>query len=274
LITDKGIDHLLKYQARIVLYPANFMVLGVGTAAAAGDDTNLNFEAQRLPIDAINADLANNRLVFSSTIPVNTVESIYEVGLYYADSSTTFSKLLPYPGTDINLWTNATLTTANARVSPQTLKIDFVTSGTTTAESIATIQDLSSYTGVDIIKLAFYATANTSSLRIRMGTDSSNYYEFLVSSPAVGYNIKSFSLSSATKTGSPNWNNIAYFAVRPSGTAGGNGSVYFDGIRIEQLSLSPVDLLVARTVYDSPFVTNPNLPTTIEYALNINVVNV
>jgi hypothetical protein len=143
LITNAGKDHLVKYQARIVPEPANYIALGVGTTAAAGTDIALAFEVERIPVASTNADISNDRIVLSGAIPIQTINTIYEIGLYYSNLTSSLTKTLPLPGTDISLWTNATMTPTNARVSPQALKVDFVTSGTTTAEYLAAFLDFS-----------------------------------------------------------------------------------------------------------------------------------
>jgi hypothetical protein len=107
-------------------------------------------------------------------------------------------------------------------------------------------------------------------MRIRLGTDSSNYYEFLISSPATGYNIRNFTKSQATVTGTPTWSNIEYMAVRPSGTAGGSGSVYIDGMKFETDPLAAGTLLVARKVLGTVFTPDANIPSEIEYPLVVN----
>lgn len=271
MITTKGKSQVIKAVTGNLPQIANYIVFGVGNAAETVDDESLQFEVARSAVDSISPDLTNQRVVFSGSILPGLLNTVYEVGIVYSESQSGINITLPLPGTEASAWTNSSLSASNARASLQALKVDFTASGTTTAEYLSLNQDLSRFLSTDSMKLAFYATSNVSSFQVRLGTDSANYYQFTVNTPASGYQIVSQPLSSATTVGLPSWSNITYFAVVATGTSGGGGSVYFDAIRFEQKILSATDVLVARTVLTTPYVINQNIVNSVQYGLDVNV---
>lgn len=270
MITTAGKTTIKRFLAGQVSRFGGSLALGVGTTAAVLGDIALNYEVVRLPVASMNVDLDTDKIIFRADLPPGTLNTIYEIGLYSEDQI--LSSNVPLDLAGLATWTNATLVTTNARVSPLTAKVDFVANGTTNAELIGFSQDWSGFVGTDQVAVAFQATSNLSTLRVRVGTDSANYYEFLFSSPIVGYNIKRVPLSSATVTGSPDLSNLVYLAVRPSATAGGSGSVFVDSIQLEANPLSSTNLLVARTVLGTPYVTDPNISNDVEYSLGVSFV--
>lgn len=273
MIVQTGKDQIRRFFAGETARIADTMVFGVGTTSVTNADTKLAMEIVRVPITSINADMANGRVVFKSSLNPGQIKTIYEMALYSnPDKNTepgrTLAGLFNGPG----IWSNATYAEQNARANTSALKLDYVSNGTTTSELFGLAEDLSSYIGSDQLAFAFYPTANLSSIRFRLGTDSSNYYEFAVTSgiTQAGYNIVRVNKSTATTTGSPDWSSIRYVAVRPSATAGGPGSVYFDGIRLERGDQG-TSRMVARVVLSTPKDIDTAIPTEIEYAMGINI---
>lgn len=271
MITNGGKTTIKRFFARQVGQIAGSLALGVGTTAATVNDTKLSFEVVRVPITSINADIDNNRLVFKASVTPGQINTIYEVGLFSSQITTANIRMLNLLGNIPGLWTNGTLDITNARANPKALKIDYVANGTTNAELTGISENLSMFNDLDSFAVAFYAGSNLSSVRVRVGSDSANYFEFVVASPTAGYNIARMNKSTATKTGSPDWANISYVAVRPSATAGGAGSIWFDGLRFEENALENSNLLVARSVLGTPKVADPSINTDIEYSLGINI---
>lgn len=270
MITNGGKTTIKRFFARQVGQIAGSLALGVGTTAATANDTKLAFEVVRVPLTSIAADIDNNRLVFKASIVPGQVNTIYEVGLYSEQIATANVRTLNLLGST-GLWTNGTLDATNARANLRALKIDYVANGTTNAELTGIRENLSMFDDVDSFVVAFHAGSNLSSVRVRLGSDSANYFEFVVASPTAGYNIARMNRSTATKTGTPDWSNISYVAVRPSATAGGAGSIWFDGISFEDNALENNNLLVARSVLATPKAADQNINTDIEYSLGINI---
>lgn len=271
MITNGGKTTIKRFFARQVGQIAGSLALGVGTTAANVNDTRLQFEVVRVPITSISADIDNNRLVFKASLLPGLINTIYEIGAYSSAVSTVAGRNLNLLRDTPVAWTNGTLDVTNARAYGQALKIDYVANGTTNAELTGLGEDLSAFKDVDSFVVAFHAGANLSSVRVRIGQDSANYFEFVVASTTAGYNIFRANKSTATKTGSPTWENINYVAVRPSATAGGAGSIWFDGIRFEENPLENSNLLVARSILATPKVVDTTINTDIEYSLGINI---
>ena len=270
MITNSGIDATVEFFGQQRANLVTHLALGVGTTAESASDTELEFEVVRLPLSSVSVDLVADEVIYIAELTPGTIKTIYEIGAFTDDAVDSGRMISTSDQTTAN-WTNATISTSNVRVGKQTVKVDYVTSGTTTAELTDLTEDFSAFDAGDTVAIAFYATANLSSLRIRLGTDSSNYYEFLAGSPVNGqYNIVKLLKSSATVVGVPDWSTITYMAIRPSATAGGAGSVYFDAIKFETSD----GLLVSRSVLDTPLSPDLDITTRIEYHLPVTVNNV
>lgn len=266
MITNSGKDVVVEFFALQRASLVTYLSLGVGTTAESASDTALAFEVVRLPVSSISADLVNKRVIFMADLSPGQISTIYEIGAYAGDASDS-GRLVSVADLTAT-WTNGTVVTTNARVGTYGVKVDYTASGTTNAETVEIQEDFSAFDASESVAIAFFPTANLSSLIIRLGTDASNYYEFLISSVTNGsYNVKRFLKSAATVTGTPDWSSITYMAVRPSATAGGSGSVYFDGLKFE----SSDGILVSRNVLGTPAVISTSIPTRIEYPIPVNV---
>lgn len=271
MITTAGKDIVKKYFGGQVSRIGGAIALGVGTAAPALTDTELAYEVVRVPVSSINADLAANRIVFKTLVPAGSIGTVYEMGLYSDVNTASKTKVLSLVSQARGIWTNGTIVATNARADVKTVQIDVAANGTKNADISGLSQNLSSFVGSDAVTIAFHATANISSVKVRLGSDSSNYYELTYTSPSVGYNIMRANLSTAVVTGTPSWASINYLAIRPSATAAGAGSIFFDGLTIED-NTTPIDnFLVVRNVLATPKVMDTSLATNVELSLGISV---
>lgn len=271
MITNQGKDIIKRYFTGQVPQIGGALAFGVGTTAANVADTQLVNEVYRAPVASVNADLSNSRLVFKSVIPAGSINTIYEVGLYSGSADLTQRKNITLYGGN-GLWTNGAFTATNARASAQAVKIDYVANGTTNAEVSGIAEDFSSFVNSDSLVVGFYATTNLSSVRIRLGTDASNYYEAVIAAPvASSYNVHKILRSAMTKTGTPTWDAITYMAARPSATAGGAGSIYLDTVGFQSNMLGGNNVLVARWVLVTPKVTDLNIVSEVEYSLGFSI---
>lgn len=271
MITNNGKNVIKQFHARQVPQIGASLAFGVGATAATVNDTRLVYEVIRVPVLSVSADLSNDIIVFRASLPPGQINQIYEVGLWSANPAVSKNMTLNVLGGN-GVWTNGTLSNSNARANPNALKIDYVANGTTNAELSGLVADLSTFTDNDSVVVGYHATTNLSNVRVRLGTDASNYYEFVLPAPtANAYNVARLSRATATKTGSPDWSAITYVAVRPTGTAAGAGSIYFDGIRFEENSLNNNNQLVARSVLGTPFAADPDIASDVEYSLEISI---
>lgn len=114
---------------------------------------------------------------------------------------------------------------------------------TIAALDLETFEDgLNTSSTSDLIQFAFVLTdGNTVHLnvRIRLGTDSSNYYEWIIpgASLAFGTNLHSNPKSSFTTTGSPDWGAITYISIEWESSANQNG----EALRAEWIDMERVE---------------------------------
>lgn len=270
MITTEGAKAVVEFFAQQRANIVTHLAVGVGTALPTVSDTELSLEVVRLPLVSVSADLVNSKVIYIAELPPGNVKTIYEVGAWTDDANDSGRMLSTTDSTTAN-WSNATISPDNARVGTQTVKVDYTGSGTTTAELLTLTEDFSAYDNDTTVTIAFYATANLSSLRVRLGTDDLNYFQFVVSSPVNGaYNIHKFLKTDVEVVGTPDWSTINYMAVRPSATSSGPGSVYFDAIKFEDSE----GVLVSRSVLSAPLDVDPNLTSRIEYALPVTVTSI
>lgn len=272
MITANGKLQLRRVLARQATELANYISIGTGTQAATVNDVRLAFEVSRIPVMSISADPTSDRIVFRGNLPAKSINTVYEVGLWSSSATDNGRDFNVLGGSSPISWINGTLTNVNARAHANSLKIDYVTSGTTNAELTGIYEDLSIYRDSDSFAVAYHATTNLSAVKVRLGSDSTNYYEFTLPAPVTNsYNIARLARSAATKTGSPNWAAITYIAVRPTGTSGGAGSIYLDGIRMESNALDGSSVLVARTVLATPTVMSVDIDIDLEYSVKVDI---
>jgi hypothetical protein len=263
MITTQGRKVVTRLFGGQVATLATSLSVGTGTTAEALTDVALRAEVLNVPITSISVDEANNRVIYKATLPPAAVYSIYEVGLFY-EVVDRQNRTMVLNGLDTT-WTNASLVAGPGRANNPVARIAFSANGTTNAELAGVTDNLSDFQATDFVLLSFTGHANLSSLRVRLGTDASNYFEFAVTSPVAGYNNVRVARSTATTVGIPTWDSITYLAIRPSGSAAGAGSVDFDRIGFEQ-NPSPNSILVARKVLATPYLPDQFIESEIEYS--------
>lgn len=270
MITANGKTVIKRFHAGQFGEIGTALAVGISAAAATVNDARLNFEVVRLPIASVSVDPDADRIVFRAILAPGLIKTIYEVGLWHG-ANIESGRVLNLSDVT-NTWANGTLSNANGRANTDTVQVDYVANGTTNAELAGFWEDLSTFGGSDSLVVGYYATTNLSSFRIRLGSDSSNYFEFLMPAPnASAYNIARLNLSAATVVGSPSWGAINYLALRPSATAAGTGSIFFDTIRFERNPIGEGDLLVARSSLATPYSVNQTTDNDIEYSLRIGI---
>jgi hypothetical protein len=130
------------------------------------------------------------------------------------------------------------------------------------------------YSSLDTFVLAYNVdNANTASVKFRLRTDASNYYEYSVATPGTGYRFASFQKGTPTSVvGTPDWADINEVEVVTTATSGGSASVEYDGLRIEDVdSVAPEYGLVARFVPATPITKAEGMVQDIEYALPVSI---
>lgn len=276
LITTEGKRLILRVLAEQASSLGQAIGLGVGNAAALVGDTRLQWEVDRTAIAIKNVDYTNNRVIMKTTLPQNSIYTIYEMGLWSQFTnninSDNVSRTLTTFETSFENWTNATLDATQSRTSPDSIRIDATSSSTTTSTTSVDL-DLSGYSGVDAFNIAFYkANNNITTLKLNFASATGSWEgSATVTALPVGYNIITIAKSAFTATGTPDWSAITSMSVKV--TAGASaGYLILDGIRIEDGdTLNSEYALVSRSVLGTPLVKTDSSPMDIEYAIEFDV---
>ncbi len=275
LLTNKGIQQILRVMTSQVGRIGEAIAVGVGTTAANVNNDSLEFETSRSRISIMSPDFVTKELVFKTTLPSEFIGVIYEAGLFSlqnnANSGNYESRVLVSFDSDAEAWpANAEWQTANARIGSNSLRISPSTSATENLTLENMYLDLLGYGDTDEFKLAYWvSSANCSNIKLKLMTSVSDYYTLTISTPSSGYHVNTFNKGDFTITGSPTWSNITSVDVAATATSGGAVNVDFDGLRIEDSdSFNPDYFLVSRAVLSSPLVKDNSAPMDIEYRLD------
>lgn len=82
MIVNSGKNIVKQYFGGQVGQIGDYLAFGTGTTPEALTDTALGAEVYRVRCTSVNADLANNRIVFKATVPASAVASFTEIGLF------------------------------------------------------------------------------------------------------------------------------------------------------------------------------------------------
>lgn len=251
--------------------------IGIGSAAATLNDDRLQFEFARVPVLITSYDFVSDEIIFKGTLDESIGGKIYEIGVWTAEANSApgaqAGKMLTSFDSESEEWTNETFETTVARLGPDSLKHTPAASATSTSTLMGVSLDLGDYSSQDAIILAYNVdNANTANIKVRLRTDSSNYYEFTITSPTAGYKFAQFVKGAATVVGTPSWAEISEIEVATTATSGGSASVSFDGLRMEDIdSVAPAYGMVARHVPALPITKNEGIIQDIEFAIPVTI---
>lgn len=272
LITTAGKKALLEYVAGYTKTVAGSIVVGIGTTAANVADRRLAFEVSRKAVTNSSVDYANGAVVFKTQLPTTDDLSIYEIGVHTsAEEGAGLSQVILDFDANMDAWSGGTFVVTNSRLGAALQMTSPVSTATTyTLDNL--LIDLSQYSASDTFSLAYRANnAFVANVSFRFVTSAGNYYSTTITSPSSGvYTIASLLKSSFAATGAPDWANITQVAIVVTSTAGGIGSIDFDGVRVDDTDANKEEsVLVSRAVLGSPVVKAVGLPLDIEYAITL-----
>lgn len=277
MITANGRMFIKRYLAGQAGTMVGAMSVGIGDAAATLNDSRMQFEFARIPVGVIDYDFVNDQLIFKGTLDEEIEGKIYEVGIWTAEVNAAAgnqeSKLLTSFDSATEDWGVETFASTNTRIGSDSMRHTPALSTTSSNILTGILLDLVDYSSLDTFVFAYYvANANTANIKVRIRTDSSNYYEFTVTSPTTGYKFSTFTKGSATVVGAPSWGNINEIEIRTTATAGGSASVDYDGLRIEDVdTVAPEYGLVARFIPSVPVTKLEGIVQDFEYALPVTI---
>lgn len=277
MITADGRRFIKRYLAGQAGTMVGAISVGIGDTAANLNDKRLQFEFARIPVLVTAYDFANDKLVFKGTLDEGIAGQIREIGVWTSESNGALgsqqSFLVTTFDSDEEQWDIATFDTVGARIGSDGLKHTPAASATSASVLTGVTLDFEDYSSQDTFVLAYNPeNANTANIKIRFRTDSANYYEFTITSPATGYKFHTFVKGTATVVGVPDWGNINEVEVRTTATAGGSASVKFDGLRAEDTdTVAPEYGLVARFVPVAPVTKAAGIIQDIEFAIPVTI---
>ena len=281
MISNNGKIHIKRYLGGFVPAIAQSIAFGVGSASENANDTKLSFEVGRADIIVTTFDFVSNQIVYKAALPEDFSGTIYEAAIYSVSADSAAgqfnSRLIASFDSVSEEWLDggnpSVFGAGNSRIGPNSLRqAPTALSSKTDAMNQLAI-DLSGYSGNDKFVFAYnVGTANTTSIRFRFMTDSSNYYDITLGVQTTGYKVVEVSKSSAVATGSPDWGTITELRVTTNSGAGGASQVDFDGIRIEDTdTVNPDYVMVAREVLSSPYAQQDGRYQAVEFRLDVNI---
>lgn len=306
MITKFGKRFLTSYLSGNNSLAGKELALGIGSTAAniKGNDTRLEFEFYRLPVELSSFDVIQTgvdadgdpvfayNVVYKSTIPQDISGVVSEIGLYPSGRSsfnnfdskfiTSFTNNFNWsdgssnPTSQSNTTDSSGIYTFLSKIGDTMVGIS-ATSGSVKEYTNSLISyDLSGYSINDTIAIAYKKTDNNvSKIRIKFYSSSAAYY-YVDFTPAsgTGDKIQSLSLNNlfSNYTASPNLPDpslITKIGVEVT-ASGGDTLVYFDAIRInDEDTFDPGYGIISRSVLTTPLIKKPGRPVDIEYKLQL-----
>lgn len=273
LITTEGKKAILRYLAGHSGAIARSIAVGTGTTAPTLTDARLQFEVARSNVSIISPDYVTQKLTFKTTLAQDAKFAIWEIGALTLASSQIYGKMLLSFDSDTEAWTNGSFQSDVNRIGADSLRVNAALSTTTTANLAGIFLETGDYLDSDKFSMAFIPQdANLNSLKIRMYTDASNYFEYTFASLTTGYKIESWTKAQMTKTGNPTWSSITSVDLIVNAKAAGATNVDFDGLRIDSTLVPTTDYaLVSRTVLGTPVVKTDSSQMDVEYTLDVTI---
>lgn len=298
MITKFGKRFLTNYLAGNSDFSSKDLALGIATSSQLTEsetNTRLGFEFYRLPVNLASINIEddgsggyNYFTIYKATIPQDISGVICEIGLYpglrqslnFYDSKfvTSFENNMTWvdssnnsPGLESN---SEDGTTFVSKIGENMVK--FIVTQSTSKEYTNSIVllDLSGYSVNDSLTLAYKkADNNTSNIRIKFYSANTDYY-YADFTPSGANEDKLSSVSMSTVfnniVGSPDLTNITKVGIEVTAGSGGNTTVYFDGLRInDEDTFDPQYGLIARSVLSTPLKKPSGRPVDIEYKLQL-----
>ena len=292
LITKFGKRYLTQYLAEQTVTNFKDIAIGIGSTAASVNDTQLGFEFYRSPVTMSSIDIQTSSttgistygVVYKTTIPVDVVGIINEIGLFPAVSlsSTDYASNSISTFEDNQSWADSSgqppsmETTLTPKIGTSYLSMSAATSSSKLYFNNFNI-DISGYNALDSLTIAYKQNdLNLDYVFVRAYDSNNNYYEIrYAGDSSTGDKIKSLTLnnlySSGYGTGVPDQTSIVKIGVGVKAKASGATTVLFDGLRINDEDSFRTDYgLISRSVLTNPLVKTLGKQMIIEYRIGLN----
>ena len=275
IITAAGKASILNAVAGKSIGFATSLVAGIGSTAATVNDTELEYAVGGNDVNAVVADLVNEKLYFKATLPSADNYEIRELGCFstnYTGAQNSFGAgsiaLLVFGENTpwIDDTGSSTLASTNNRIGTSSIQY----AGFSTAKGHAAFYtDLSIIPDNSTFDLAYYVNG-VSDLILRFKFDDSNYFECATWPVTNGYNIAKVAKSTFTATGAPSWNNLTALEIEATGTT---ATLSLDALRytVPVVSEAVNSSLLSRVVLDTPQQKLAGVSMDVEYMLELNI---
>ena len=298
MITKFGKRFLTSYIAGNSDFISKDLAFGIATASqlpVADTNTRLGFEFYRLPVNLSSISVEDDGVggynyyaIYKATIPQGISGVICEVGLYpglrqslngydskfitaFENNITWVDSLNDSPALESN---SPDGTTFVSKIGENMIKFEVDQSTSKEYKNSIVLLDLSGYSVNDSLTLAYKkADSNTSKIRIKFySSATSYYYADFTPSGSNEDKVESISMSDVFNNivGSPDLTNITQIGVEVTAGSGGDTTVYFDGLRInDEDTFDPQYGLIARSILTTPLKKPSGRPVDIEYKLQL-----
>jgi len=275
IITTAGKASILNAVAGKSVGFATSLVAGIGATTATVNDAELEYAVGGNDVNAVIADLVNEKLYFKATLPSTDNYEIRELGCFstnYTGAQNSFgagSISLVVFGENTP-WMNDTgsfvLASTNNRIG--TSSIQYASFSSVKGHAVF-YQDLSIIPDNSTFDLAYYVNG-VSDLILRFKTDDSNYFECATWPVTNGYNIAKIAKSTFTATGTPSWDNLTVLEVEATGSS---ATLSLDALRytVPVVSEAINSSLLSRVVLDTPQQKLAGVSMDVEYMLELNI---
>lgn len=288
LITKFGKRFLTNFIAGNISDTSKDISFGVDSTAANVNDTRLGFEFYKSPVILSATDIqtvgstTTYSVVYKTTIPQDVSGVISEVGLYPSarrsvnnfDSKflSDFDNFLDWEDSS---GFNPSVTTTGAKIGDNLLTM---ASDSTSANEYtsSTALDLSGYSNVDSIRLAYYKNnANLQNIILKFYSSDTDYYSTTITpASGTGYKITSDILLGTLftdPTGTPNKSQINKIGITVTPTSSNTTSIGLDGLRInDEDTFDPDFGLISRSVLGTALTKLNGRQVDVEYKLDLS----
>jgi hypothetical protein len=291
VITKFGKRFLTNFIAGNIVTLSKDMAFGIDGTSATENDTRLGFEFYRAPVlfgstDIQTADgVTTYSVVYKTTIPQDVVGEIYEIGLYPSTRSsinnfdskfiTNFDSIVDWEDSS---GINPLNTGSNYRIGGNLLRMSASANSSKEYKSTIPSLNISGYSTADTIRVAYYREdANLSTIKVRLYSDNSKYYEATITpSSGTGYKISTdIPLSTFFSGGTvpaPDNTNINQVGIIITANSSGDTNVGLDGLRInDEDTFDPTFGMISRSSSSSAIVSKvAGRQVDVEYRLDLD----
>lgn len=282
MITKFGKRFLIDYIAGNRSFFDKVLAIGIAKNseyALADTNSRLGFEFYSVPVlfGGIDIDTSTTpytySAIYSTKLPTNLAGKINEIALYPSrrlSSNSYDNKFITTFESSYEWSPEPTLDQTNYRVGNSSLILS--SNGTSPQEYISIIPtfDMVGYSNFDTISFSYKVNnANLSSVKIKLYSSATDYYQFTFTGHSVGWNIKDIALANMTSSGTPDKSSISKIGIVVTPTSSAT-SIVVDGLRInDEDTFDPAYGMIARSnITEVEKIAGREM--TMEYKLNLN----